>query len=52
MINGRSFAPGETGKVRKGTELVEIRCVAIEADNVRIVVLVTDQEEVLSLRKD
>ena len=52
LINGRSFAKGETGKVRKGAGLVEIRCEAIEADSVRIVVVATGQEEVLTLRKD
>ncbi len=49
LINGRAFLAGETGRVRKGGDYVEIRCVAIEADSATIEVLAGARREVLRL---
>lgn len=49
LINGRAFLAGETGHVRKGGDLVEIKCVAIGADSATIEVLADARREVLRL---
>lgn len=49
LINGRVFLAGEAGKVRKGTNLVEIKCVEVGADFARIEIPATGGQELLQL---
>jgi len=49
LINGRAFLAGETGKVRKGTEWVAIKCVEITADGATMEVLTTGEVNRLRL---
>lgn len=51
LINGQTFQAGETQRVRKGTELVEIRCVALAADSATIEGVATGRREVLRLSR-
>jgi hypothetical protein len=52
LINDRTFAPEEQGKVRVGQTNLTIRCLAIAADAVRIRLVGSGQEEELRLRDE
>jgi hypothetical protein len=49
MISGKSFARGEKGSVRVGSEKIEILCVQIESNSVEIQVLETGERKKLHL---
>lgn len=50
LINGRTFAVGEEGRVRVGGTNATIRCLGIAAESVRLEVLANGEEQVLRLR--
>jgi hypothetical protein len=52
LINDRSLAAGESGKVRVGTSNVLVRCLEIRSDSVRIQVGDSGESQVLSLKKE
>lgn len=52
LINDRTFAVGESGRVRVGTTNVSVRCLAIKDRSVRILLLDTGVETELELREE
>ena len=52
LINGRTFAPKEEGKVRVGDASVLIRCLDIQEDGVKITVGNSAQERELKVKRN
>jgi hypothetical protein len=50
VINDRTFGPNEEGKVRLGTTNVNVRCLAIRKDGVRVRLLNSAEERELALQ--
>jgi len=51
IINNQSFAPGESGKVRVGATNVSIRCLTVQTNSARILILGSGEELELSLNR-
>jgi hypothetical protein len=50
VINDRTFAVGESGKVRISTSNLTIRCVSIATNSVRVQIIPGEAEQELPLK--
>ncbi|HEY2081442.1 MAG TPA: hypothetical protein VGI88_01565, partial [Verrucomicrobiae bacterium] len=51
LINDQSLAVGESEKIRVGKTNILVRCLEIRDDSVRIQIVTSGEERVLSLKK-
>jgi len=51
LINDRTFAPGEEGKIRLAESSLALRCLSVQKDRVRIKLLGSGEEQELILRE-